>query len=592
MIRRKIQDLTLCITYNVNFLHDKAHGSKNFRKQYSISEEIGRGGFGIVYKAERNEDGAPVAVKFVEHRHTCKQLVPTEICLLEMCRGTPGVVRLIDWFANSKGFMIVMERPDEFMDLFDLISIYGGLDEKIARSIFVQIVNTVCSLYADHGVLHRDIKDENIIINMRTGEVILVDFGAATLISKTDAKEFQGTRSYCPPEWFKRVVYMPLEATVWSLGIVLYVIVTGSLPFRNEIQICLGRLTIPKKISQDCEHLIRRCLAVTPERRADLVEVREHRWLCQPITIHSEPFKCVLDRKLTKRLSGRRNIKRCSSSGAISSDDTELLSDSQTDASIDMCERIRRASSANVTVGIDNEMTPVVQRRVFERVRAENDAQLRCFSNYDNLHTPTEMLQLTDYEGIFEEGISSRRIDVDADELSRDMSMSQYYSAHESLGFCADDSHPSQVDSSLTEDDSRYFDTDSLRDAIALDLNNVATTSTFVHQNPMESASVAANKDISESHDDSVLGSRKSSSDKQIKHKISRSTERAPVDRGVSPSLSRHRPLTVQRSDLENSNLSNSLGIFRIDSRKYINHSNNSIDLNCSAIEDRSARSP
>lgn len=54
--------------------------------------------------------------------------------------------------------MIVMERPDEFMDLFDLISIYGGLDEKIARSIFVQIVNTVCSLYADHGVLHRDIK--------------------------------------------------------------------------------------------------------------------------------------------------------------------------------------------------------------------------------------------------------------------------------------------------------------------------------------------------------------------------------------------------------------------------------------------------
>uniref|UniRef100_A0A914RUR7 Serine/threonine-protein kinase 1 n=1 Tax=Parascaris equorum TaxID=6256 RepID=A0A914RUR7_PAREQ len=187
--------------------------------------------------------------------------------------------------------MIVMERPDEFMDLFDLISIYGGLDEKIAHSIFVQIVNTVCSLYADYGVLHRDIKDENIIINMRTGEVILVDFGAATLISKTDVKEFQGTRSYCPPEWFKRVVYMPLEATV-------------------------------------------------------------------------------------------------------------------------------------------------------------------C---YDNLNTPTEMLQLTDYEDIFEEGISSRRIPVDPDELSREMSMSQYYSAHESLGFSTDDSHPSQVDSSVTEDESRLF---------------------------------------------------------------------------------------------------------------------------------------
>ncbi|VDK55003.1 unnamed protein product [Anisakis simplex] len=365
MIRRKLQDLTLCISYNVTFLHDKAHSYKNFRKQYSISEEIGRGGFGIVYKAERTEDGTPVAVKFVEHRHvrdwttTCKQLVPTEICLLEMCNGTPGVVRLIDWFANSKGFMIVMERPEEFMDLFDLISIYGCLDETIARSIFVQVVNTVCSLYADHGVLHRDIKDENIIINMRTGEVILVDFGAATIISKTRASRFQGygTRSYCPPEWFKRATYMPMEATVWSLGIVLYVMVTGALPFRNEIQICLGRLSIPKNISEECEHLIRRCLVVTPERRADLIEVRQHRWLCKPIATHEASFKCVLDRKLSKRLSKtNRKLKRSTSSTIPSSDDNELfLSDSQTDASIDICERIRRASSAaDITVDIHN----------------------------------------------------------------------------------------------------------------------------------------------------------------------------------------------------------------------------------------------
>lgn len=59
-----------------------------------------------------------------------------------------------------------------------------------------------------------------------------------------------GTRLYCPPEWFKRLTYKPIEATVWSLGIILYVMVSGYLPFQNEIQICLGRFTTPKHISK------------------------------------------------------------------------------------------------------------------------------------------------------------------------------------------------------------------------------------------------------------------------------------------------------------------------------------------------------
>ncbi|CAG9532677.1 unnamed protein product [Cercopithifilaria johnstoni] len=315
MLCRRLQDLTYCISYNVNFFNDKAHGSKQFRKKYTMLEELGRGGFGIVYKAERNDDNAPVAVKFVEHKRVrewtmkCKQLIPTEICLLDICRNVPGVVQLIDWFANSKGFLIVMERPQQCLDLFDLISIYGYLDEDIARSIFVQILNTTCLLYNTYGIFHRDIKDENIIINMDTGEAILVDFGAAALISEECVKEFQGTRLYCPPEWFKRLSYKPLEATVWSLGIVLYVMVSGYLPFQNEIQICLGRFNIPKYISKDCENLLRQCLAVTPSRRPDLLEIFKHRWLNQPIVVHLESFKIVLQQHLKRRKEAQNQKK-------------------------------------------------------------------------------------------------------------------------------------------------------------------------------------------------------------------------------------------------------------------------------------------
>ncbi|VDM45742.1 unnamed protein product [Toxocara canis] len=509
--------------------------------------------------------------------------MPTEICLLEMCRGTPGVVRLIDWFANSKGFLIVMERPEEFMDLFDLISIYGSLSEMIARSIFIQIVNTVCCLYADHGVFHRDIKDENIIVNMRTGEVVLVDFGAAALISKTDTKKFQGTRSYCPPEWFKRVTYMPMEATVWSLGIVLYVLVTGSLPFRNEIQICLGRLTIPKRISEDCEHLIRRCLAVTPERRADLIELRQHRWLCQPITVHSEPFKCVLDRKLSKRLFAYRRVKRGSFTGAISNDDTELLSDSQTDASIDVCERIRRASSADVTIDVDNDITyeffssPMVQRRVIERNSMESDQKIRCFSNYDNLSmdAPIDVFNFVGYDNVYDgaEEKNDYRLSVDTDQLSRDISTSQYYSAQESLGFGVDESNPSAVCCCINADGSRCLDTDSLQDVAPLECNDGPTTSAVVHQNPFGSSSHPYDintNDVVFDNPSFEAGKEEYDANATKETANGEDEKRKSIDRGVSPSLSRHRPLTVQRSDIENcGHPFTSLSIFRVDSRKY-----------------------
>ncbi|EYC06688.1 hypothetical protein Y032_0074g837 [Ancylostoma ceylanicum] len=273
MLKRKLQDLTVCCSYQVDFLHQKAHSAKEFRRQYTVLEEIGRGGFGIVYRAVRIADNLPVAVKFVEHKHvrewtmTCNQLIPSEVCHLETCKDVPGVIRLIDWFANSKGFLIVMERPENCMDIFDLISTYGRLDEDTARAIFIQVVDSVCTMYAKHGLIHRDIKDENLIVNMTTGEVKLVDFGATASAEKAMKKEFQGTRSYCPPEWFRQLQYLPLEATSWSLGVLLFILVTGQLPFKNEIQICLGRVKFPSYLSKGAFFLDSN---VTPEFLSDL----------------------------------------------------------------------------------------------------------------------------------------------------------------------------------------------------------------------------------------------------------------------------------------------------------------------------------
>uniref|UniRef100_A0A914EAV1 non-specific serine/threonine protein kinase n=1 Tax=Acrobeloides nanus TaxID=290746 RepID=A0A914EAV1_9BILA len=69
MLKKKLQDLKIYLSYNFACLHPKEHSAKQFRKQYVLGEEIGRGGFGIVYKAHRIEDNLPVAVKFIERRH-------------------------------------------------------------------------------------------------------------------------------------------------------------------------------------------------------------------------------------------------------------------------------------------------------------------------------------------------------------------------------------------------------------------------------------------------------------------------------------------------------------------------------------------
>ncbi|RCN46469.1 kinase domain protein [Ancylostoma caninum] len=431
MLKRKLQDLTVCCSYQVDFLHQKAHSAKEFRRQYTVLEEIGRGGFGIVYRAVRIADNLPVAVKFVEHKHvrewtmTCNQLIPSEVCHLETCKDVPGVIRLIDWFANSKGFLIVMERPENCMDIFDLISTYGRLDEDSARAIFIQVVDSVCTMYAKHGLIHRDIKDENLIVNMTTGEVKLVDFGATASAEKAMKKEFQGTRSYCPPEWFRQLQYLPLEATSWSLGVLLFILVTGQLPFKNEIQICLGRVKFPsylskalafgsvahlllramtspvsKRLSQDvlhktdvrhrkCCQLIKSCLTTAAGSRAALTTIRQHPWLNKKIPIHTETFEAVLDRTLGRAQAQERSPRTPAEEarGAVEEERQindviliEALRSDRKSSNAPVTSRDAESTCTMVTANVDEESAPLVPRT-------------RLHSKYDNISSSS----LADY---------------------------------------------------------------------------------------------------------------------------------------------------------------------------------------------------
>ncbi|XP_064285720.1 serine/threonine-protein kinase pim-1-like [Passer domesticus] len=129
------------------------------------------------------------------------------------------------------------------------------------------------------GVLHRDIKPENILVDLATGQAKLIDFGCGTYLQETAYTHFAGTPSYSPPEWTRFGWYHGEPATIWSLGILLHEMVCGKMPFRRGWNFSWGLLSLPQRLSPECQNLIGWCLSMHPLARPSLEEVFCHPWM-------------------------------------------------------------------------------------------------------------------------------------------------------------------------------------------------------------------------------------------------------------------------------------------------------------------------
>ncbi|CAL4110507.1 unnamed protein product [Meganyctiphanes norvegica] len=288
--QEKVKQVTMPVREHNHYNHHQHHHSQQaFNLQYRCGHKIGEGGFGRVYAGVRVRDNLPVAIKQIGKSKVPAwgtiggERVPLEICLLRKVSHVPGVISLIDWFELPDCFIIVMERLENAKDLFDYITERKLVPEGEARHLFRQVVDIVRQCHAA-GVIHRDIKDENLLITTdRNGRKILklIDFGSGAFLKDNIYTDFDGTRVYSPPEWIRHSQYQAVPATVWSLGVLLYDLVCGDIPFAQDDQIVQARVKFNPRLplSEECQNLIRWCLRIRPNDRPSLEQILQHPWL-------------------------------------------------------------------------------------------------------------------------------------------------------------------------------------------------------------------------------------------------------------------------------------------------------------------------
>ncbi|XP_076811228.1 uncharacterized protein LOC143455741 [Clavelina lepadiformis] len=257
--------------------------SKNFADLYDVLGVLGQGGGGMVYKAVRRTDNQPVAIKRIMREKVKRwekvkgRKIPQEIALMLRVNGHHGVVKLLEWFDFQNSFVMILERPKNSVDLFDYIREVGQIEEQKCRMIFKQIVKAIHHIH-ECGVVHRDVKDENIVLDRDTEEAKLIDFGCGTLLCDEPYKDFSGTPEFYPPEWFNEGYYYARSSATWSLGVLLYDMLCGDIPFRKKREISRGVLKFKVSLSREVKHLISWMLSMDPDSRPNLIDIVRHPW--------------------------------------------------------------------------------------------------------------------------------------------------------------------------------------------------------------------------------------------------------------------------------------------------------------------------
>ncbi|ORZ24328.1 kinase-like domain-containing protein [Absidia repens] len=244
------------------------------------------------------QTGEKVAIKMIARSHlvssiTTAKSVQRELAVLQLLHH-PHLVELKQVLQDSSYVYFVMEYL-EGGELFQVLAEKGKFKESDARALFHQMVSGLAWCHAHH-ICHRDLKPENILLDKSKKRVKIADFGMSAM--NTNLKTSCGSPHYASPEIVKGKSYDGTFTDVWSLGVILFALLSGYLPFDDEN---MGRLLtkikngrsrpLPSSLSTEAKHLVKKMLVVEAHKRISMNEILSHPWLSSYSSTITDPFK-------------------------------------------------------------------------------------------------------------------------------------------------------------------------------------------------------------------------------------------------------------------------------------------------------------
>ncbi|CAA7405791.1 unnamed protein product [Spirodela intermedia] len=275
-------------------LKEEAEQRQKRRWKYELGRTLGEGNFGKVKYARHVDSGRDFAVKILDKKRVLDlkidDQIRREVGTLKLLKH-PNVVRLHEVSASKTKIYIVLEYVNGG-ELFEKISSGGRLPEQEGRKIFQQIIDAV-SYCHDKGVYHRDLKPENVLLDAK-GNIKISDFGLSALPQHLGRDGLLhttcGSPNYVAPEILANRGYDGAASDIWSCGVILYVILTGYLPFddRNLAvlyqKIFKGETQIPKWLSPGARRMIARILDPNPKTRITVEGIKADDWFKEDYT--------------------------------------------------------------------------------------------------------------------------------------------------------------------------------------------------------------------------------------------------------------------------------------------------------------------
>lgn len=261
----------------------------NMVGNYRLHKTLGEGASSKVKLGVNTLTGQQVAVKIMMPKdNSTKYDIDREITILKRLKH-PNIVQLLDvLYDEPPGCTSLIMEIVPNGELFDYVVAHGRVKENMARKFFYQVASGIDYLHSN-SVIHRDLKPENLLLDADCN-IKIADFGFSNIIRPGKLfSTFCGSPIYAPPEIILEKRYSGPAVDIWSLGVILFVLVTGSLPWKLEKtgriadidRLLVGKYHIPSDvdISDHCKDLISRMIVADSDKRAPMHQILAHPWL-------------------------------------------------------------------------------------------------------------------------------------------------------------------------------------------------------------------------------------------------------------------------------------------------------------------------